>query len=97
MNITARMTEIPVPIATQPIVEVEKLFVVTGPFLDLVAIHTEIGNSRPTARVTCVWAGVDNAWKQDAKWLEATLREMLENRADSHTSGARFVRRCLMI
>jgi hypothetical protein len=30
---------------------------------------------------------VDNAWEQ--KKLEA--RKMLENRAESHTSGARFV------
>jgi hypothetical protein len=34
-----------------------------------------------------VWAGVDNAWEQEK--LEA--RKMLENRAESHTSGARFV------
>jgi len=34
-----------------------------------------------------VWAGVDNAWEQEK--LEA--RKMLENAADSHTSGARFV------
>jgi len=34
-----------------------------------------------------VWAGVDNAWEQ--KKLEA--RKMLENVAESHTSGARFV------
>jgi hypothetical protein len=34
-----------------------------------------------------VWAGVDNVWEQ--KKLEA--RKMLENAADSHTSGARFV------
>jgi hypothetical protein len=34
-----------------------------------------------------VWAGVDNAWEQEK--LEA--RKMLVNRADSHTSGARFV------
>jgi hypothetical protein len=37
--------------------------------------------------VTCVWAGVDNAWKQEK--LEA--RKMPENAAESHTSGARFV------
>jgi hypothetical protein len=36
---------------------------------------------------TCVWAGVDKVWEQ--KKLEA--RKMLENAADSHTSGARFV------
>jgi len=42
-----------------------------------------------TVCVTCVWAGVDNAWEQ--KKLEA--RKMLENAAESHTSGARFVGR----
>jgi hypothetical protein len=41
----------------------------------------------PTVCVTCVWAGVDNAWEQEK--LEA--RKMLENAAESHTSGARFV------
>jgi hypothetical protein len=40
-----------------------------------------------------VWAGVDNAWEQEK--LEA--RKMLENAADSHTSGARFVRRFLTL
>jgi hypothetical protein len=39
-----------------------------------------------------VWAGVDNAWEQEK--LEA--RKMLENAAESHTSGARFVRRRLI-
>jgi hypothetical protein len=39
-----------------------------------------------------VWAGVDNAWEQEK--LEA--RKMLENAAESHTSGARFVRRFLL-
>jgi hypothetical protein len=34
-----------------------------------------------------VWAGVDNVWEQEK--LEAW--KMLENAADSHTSGARFV------
>jgi hypothetical protein len=47
--------------------------------------------SRRTVCVTCVWAGVDNAWEQ--KKLEA--RKMLENAAESHTSGARFVGRIL--
>jgi hypothetical protein len=42
----------------------------------------------PTVCVTCVWAGVDSLWEQDK--LEA--RKMLENAAESHTSGARFVR-----
>jgi hypothetical protein len=36
-----------------------------------------------------VWAGVDSAWEQEK--LEA--RKMPVNRADSHTSGARFVGR----
>jgi hypothetical protein len=36
-----------------------------------------------------VWAGVDSAWEQ--KKLEA--RKILENAAESHTSGARFVGR----
>ena len=36
---------------------------------------------------TCVWAGVDSLWEQEK--LEA--RKMLENAAESHTSGARFV------
>jgi len=44
---------------------------------------------RPTACVTCVWAGVDSAWEQEK--LEA--RKMPENGDESHTSGARFVRR----
>jgi hypothetical protein len=41
----------------------------------------------PTVCVSRVWAGVDNAWGQEK--LEA--RKMLENRAESHTSAARFV------
>jgi hypothetical protein len=43
--------------------------------------------SQPTVCVTCVWAGVDSLWEQEK--LEA--RKMLENAAESHTSGARFV------
>ena len=48
-----------------------------------------------------MWAGVDNAWEQEK--LEASLSwrtvqgKMLENRAESHTSGARFVRRGFVI
>jgi len=34
-----------------------------------------------------VWAGVDSAWEQE----KLKARKMLENAADSHTSGARFV------
>jgi len=45
-----------------------------------------------TVCVTCVWAGVDSVWDQEK--LEA--RKMLENAAESHTSGARFVRRFLL-
>ncbi len=41
----------------------------------------------PTVCVTCVWAGVDNAWEQE----KPEARKLLENAADSHTSGARFV------
>jgi len=44
---------------------------------------------RPTVCVTRVWAGVDNVWEQEK--LEA--RKMLENAAESHTSGARCVGR----
>ena len=43
---------------------------------------------RLTVCVTRKWAGVDHAWEQ--KKLEA--RKILENAAESHTSGARFVR-----
>ena len=43
---------------------------------------------QPTVCVTCVWAGVDSIREQ--KKIEA--RKMLENAAESHTSGARFVR-----
>jgi hypothetical protein len=43
--------------------------------------------SHPTVCVTCVWAGVDSLWEQ--KKLEA--RKILENAAESHTSGARCV------
>jgi hypothetical protein len=42
----------------------------------------------PTVCVTCVWAGVDSVWEQEK--LEA--RKMPEHAAESHTSGARFVR-----
>jgi hypothetical protein len=41
----------------------------------------------PTVCVTCVWAGVDSAWEQE----KLKARKMLENAAESHTSGARFV------
>ena len=45
----------------------------------------------PTVGVTGAGAGVDSVWEQEK--LEA--RKMLENAAESHTSGARFVRRVL--
>jgi len=35
-----------------------------------------------------VWAGVDSVWEQE----KPEARKMLENAAESHTSGARFVR-----
>jgi hypothetical protein len=50
-------------------------------------------SQRPTVCVTCVWAGVESAWEQE----KPEARKMLENAAESHTSGARFVgRRCLL-
>ena len=55
-------------------------------FQDRLAVTLSI-TQRPTVCVTCVWAGVDNAWEQEK--LEA--RKILENGAESHTSGARFV------
>jgi len=45
-----------------------------------------------TVCVTCVWAGVDKVWEQE----KPEARKMSVNRADSHTSGARFVRRLLV-
>jgi hypothetical protein len=45
----------------------------------------------PTVCVTCVWAGVDSVWEQE----KPEARKMLENAAESHTSGARFVGRLL--
>ena len=44
---------------------------------------------RPTVCVTRWWAGVDSAWEQE----KLEVRKILENGADSHTSGARFVGR----
>ena len=40
-----------------------------------------------TVCVTCVWASVDSAWEQE----KPKARKMLENAAESHTSGARCV------
>ena len=53
----------------------------------LIRVPKEKNHDGLTVCVTCVWAGVDSAWEQ--KKLEA--RKMLENAAESHTSGARFV------
>jgi hypothetical protein len=44
---------------------------------------------RLTVCVTCVWAGVDNAWEQEK--LDA--RKMFVKRDESHLSSARFVGR----
>lgn len=44
-----------------------------------------------TVCVTCVWVGVDNAWKQE----KLKARKMLENSAVPHTPCIRFVRRIL--
>jgi len=46
-------------------------------------------SQRLTVCVTRAGAGVDNVWKREK--LEA--RKLLENRAESPASGARFVRR----
>jgi hypothetical protein len=43
---------------------------------------------RPTVGVTGGWVGVDSAWEQEK--LEA--RKLLENAAESQSSGARCVR-----
>src|SRR5215216_1968406 len=60
-NITARMIKIPVPSTTQPIVEVEALFVVIV-FPDLIGlplriykIENDLSRCRPTACVTGGW------------------------------------------
>ena len=42
-----------------------------------------------TVCVICLWAGWKNAFEQK----KAEARKMLENAAESHTSGARFVGR----
>ena len=42
-----------------------------------------------TVCVTRVWVGVDFVWEQE----KPEARKKLENAADSHTSGARCVRR----
>jgi len=62
-------------------------FSITFSSVDLI-----IQRSRRTVCVTRKWAGVDSAWKQ--KKLEAG--KMLENAAESHLSGARFVRDCFI-
>jgi hypothetical protein len=52
-------------------------------------ISTPSARSGLTVCVTCVWAGVDSVWEQE----KPEARKMLENAAESHTSGARFVGR----
>jgi hypothetical protein len=52
-----------------------------------------IARKRPTVCVTRAGAGVDSVWEQEK--LEA--RKMLENTAQSHTSGARFVGRRFVV
>jgi len=54
---------------------------------------TAMTASRPTVCVSRVWASVDKPSKQ--KKLKA--REKLLNRADSHTSAARFVGRLCVV
>jgi hypothetical protein len=55
--------------------------------IDIVLPYICYTTSRLTACVTCVWAGVDKVWEQE----KPEARKMLVNRAESHTSGARFV------
>ena len=62
-------------------------FTPLGDIIEKVRMFSLFGVSQPTVCVTCVWAGLDSVWEQ--KKLEA--RKMLENAAESHTSGARFV------
>ena len=50
------------------------------------------GRKGLTVCVTRVWVGWDSAWEQE----KPEARKKLENAADSHTSGARFVGRCFM-
>jgi hypothetical protein len=56
------------------------------------SLVSRLEDKRLTVCVTRKWAGVDSLWEQ--KKLEA--RKMLENAAESHTSGARFVGLCLV-
>jgi len=73
-----------------------KILVIFEPEVgDLFAIFFEAKgfSTVSTGCVTCVWAGVDSVWEQEK--LEA--RKMLENRAESPASSARFVRRCLLV
>jgi hypothetical protein len=56
----------------------------------MMAVRIYYGRRRwLTVCVTCVWAGVDSVWEQE----KPEARKMLENAAESHTSGARFVSR----
>jgi hypothetical protein len=53
---------------------------------------TPIALGNPTVCVSGLWAGVDFAWMQE----KPETRKMLENAAESHPSGARFVERSLL-
>lgn len=61
--------------------------VVLGFILGSIQICEKSIICRPTACVTGAEADADSAWEQDK--LEA--REMLENAAESHSSGERYV------
>jgi len=75
------------------------LYLAVAAFLTAAKIQLALRNlrncvhSRPTVCVTGAEAGVDSAWEQDAKRLEA--RKMLDAKraAESPGSSARFVRR----
>jgi lipopolysaccharide biosynthesis protein len=58
------------------------------PFYDLL-----LSDKRLTVCVSGLWAGRDSLREQ--KKLDT--RKMLENRAESHKSTARFVRRCFVL
>ncbi len=62
------------------------LFFIVIPFVRIVQVMLSTSGVL-TVCVTCGWAGVDKVWEQEK--LEAW--KMLENAAESHTSGARFV------
>ena len=64
------------------------LFNVSDPLFNDQVLKKELFRQFQRFDIPRVWAGVDSAWEQEK--LEA--RKMLENAAESHTSGARFVR-----